>query len=302
MSRTVTTRARAIGVDLGGTWVRALVLDGRRRRVLRAPVSRVPELRSFLLKLGPAAQCAALVVAARGVWTGRERGALRRRLRGAAATVRVLSDAEAAFRGALGDGPGLLILSGTGSIVIGRAASGRWARAGGLGPLLGDEGSAFWLGREWLRDAARRGDVRGPRRLARSPDAPRRIAALARRVLARGRAGDARAGTIVREGQRHLAAFASQVVAELRLAPPVAVAWAGGVMGDAWFRRGVARALARVGVRARWVRPAMEPVEAAARLAAQLASRRRGVARRRPSPTARARPRAGSGRSTASAG
>src|ERR671922_279575 len=55
---------------------------------------------------------------------------------------------------ALRDGrPGALLLAGTGSIVLGRDARGRLVRAGGLGPLIGDEGSAFWLGREWLRRA-----------------------------------------------------------------------------------------------------------------------------------------------------
>src|SRR3989304_4407417 len=49
--------------------------------------------------------------------------------------------------------PGPLVPAGTGSIVIGRDARGRWARAGGLGPLLGDEGSAFWLGRGGVRGA-----------------------------------------------------------------------------------------------------------------------------------------------------
>lgn len=44
---------------------------------------------------------------------------------------------------------------GTGSIAWARAGDGRVIRAGGLGPLIGDEGSGFWIGREALRRLSR---------------------------------------------------------------------------------------------------------------------------------------------------
>ena len=50
-----------------------------------------------------------------------------------------------------GPGSGVILNAGTGSIAYGRNADGEWARAGGLGPLLGDEGSAFWIGKEALK-------------------------------------------------------------------------------------------------------------------------------------------------------
>jgi N-acetylglucosamine kinase-like BadF-type ATPase len=53
------------------------------------------------------------------------------------------NDAEPALAGAIGDIEGLLLIAGTGSIAYGRSRSGESARAGGLGHLLGDEGSAF---------------------------------------------------------------------------------------------------------------------------------------------------------------
>jgi N-acetylglucosamine kinase-like BadF-type ATPase len=206
----------------------------------------------------------ALVVAARGVWTPAERRAARGTLRGLARRVEVISDAEAAWLGALDGRAGVLVLAGTGSIVLGCDARGRWARAGGLGPLFGDEGSAFWLGRQWLRA---RPDV--ARRLARAPDAVARIAARAPAVLARARDGDRRAAAIVREGQDRLAALAHEVARALALRGVVDVGWAGGLMADPWFRAGVRRALARRAVRARWHPPAAPPVLAAARLAAR---------------------------------
>jgi N-acetylglucosamine kinase-like BadF-type ATPase len=274
-------RSVAIGVDVGGTWVRATVVaEGRRPRRYRVAVRRVPELSNFLLTLSPERPPAAIVVASRGVWTPRERSAVARRLRRVARRVAVISDAEAAFLGAVGDGAGILILAGTGSIVLGRDAEGQWARAGGLGPLVGDEGSGFWVGREWLRALARSGKDGDARRLAPAPDAARRIAALAPRVLRLAQGGHARARQISRDGARHLAALAALVARRLALPVPVRVSWAGSVMDDARYRRGVARALAAAGVDARWVTPREPPVDAAAHLAARLAASSRAASSR----------------------
>jgi N-acetylglucosamine kinase-like BadF-type ATPase len=266
--------APAVGVDLGGTWLRAVVLRHGRVVRRRRPVTRLPELAKILPTLwGGSRQAGSLVVAARGVWTDAERRALGRRLRRVAARVTVISDVEGALLGALGGRPGLLVLAGTGSIVMGRDERGRLARAGGLGPLIGDEGSAFWLGREWLRlrpDAAMLA-----RRLARRPDAVRRIAALAPEVLARARRGDLLARAITAAGQEHLAAQASGVVRRLGLAAPVRVSWSGGLLSNAWYRAGLRRALARR-LRYRWQAPEADAALAAARLAATL---RDGAAR-----------------------
>ncbi len=267
--------AVCVGVDVGGTWLRLVARRGARRTRLTTRAQTPARLDKVLRRLWARRgwrrrDVVALVVASRGLWAARERRALAARLRGLARRVVVLSDAQAALVGALGARPGLLVLAGTGSIVVGRDARGRWARAGGLGPLLGDEGSGFWVGREWLR-ATTQGEDMGPvRRLVQAPDAPARIAALAPGVLARARRGDRRARAIVTAAQAHLAAFARTVARRLRLAPPVAASWAGGLMADAWFRAGVRRALRRAGVRARWRPPAVEPVEAAARLAEAL--------------------------------
>ncbi len=58
------------------------------------------------------------------------------------------------------DGWGIGLISGTGSIAVGRAKDGRKARAGGWGHLIGDEGSAYWVVLEALRIVARRADGR----------------------------------------------------------------------------------------------------------------------------------------------
>ena len=62
---------------------------------------------------------------------------------------------DAAFRG----GPGILLIGGTGSAVIGRCVDGTRFSAGGWGPAIGDDGSGFWIGREAVRQALRAQDL-----------------------------------------------------------------------------------------------------------------------------------------------
>jgi glucosamine kinase len=61
--------------------------------------------------------------------------------------IEVVGDMEIALAAAFGDGPGVIVIAGTGSIAYGRDAQGRTARAGGWGYAISDEGSAHWIGR-----------------------------------------------------------------------------------------------------------------------------------------------------------
>jgi N-acetylglucosamine kinase-like BadF-type ATPase len=262
----------AVGVDVGGTWLRVnAVTDGRVGRTLTYRAPALPELATFLRSLWRrrrwTGRVDALVVAARGVWLPRERRAAARGLRGLARRLRVIADVEAAWHATHVDGAGILVLAGTGSIVLGRTARGRWARAGGLGPLLGDDGSGYWIGRAWLR--ARAGAAT-QRRFATRGDAVAAIAGLAPRVVARARRGDGVAERIVRDAQAALAGQAREVARELALRGVVTVGGAGSVMQNRWFAAGVRRALGRNGVRVCWRTATRAPVEAAAHLAATL--------------------------------
>jgi N-acetylglucosamine kinase-like BadF-type ATPase len=214
-----------------------------------------------------------LVVASRGIWTRSEQAALAARLRPLARRVRAMSDVEAAHHAAIGEAPGVLLLAGTGSIALGRAPDGRWHRAGGLGPLLGDEGSAFWIGREWLRH--QRGSVARARRLARAPDAAARVATLAPQVLRRARGGDRLARAIVARAQAELADLLLRVALAVDRGGPIAVAWAGGLLGDRRFRAGVWRAARRRGLRIEVRAPAGTAAEAASRMARALGAQTR---------------------------
>lgn len=267
----------AVGCDLGGTTLRVLARDaaGRTRRLRRGAVAvrALPTIVRAALRrwrLRPD-QVGALVVASRGVWTPAERRAAAAALRGFARRVRVISDVEAARDGALGAAPGILLLAGTGSIALGRDRRGRLARAGGLGPLLGDEGSAFWIGRAWLPVARRRAGALALRRLALRPDAVARVAALAPAALRAARRGHPIARAIVAGAQAALAELVADLAARLRLRPPIAVSWAGGLLADARFRAGVWRAAREAGLRLAPAAPRGSALDAAAEMARGLA-------------------------------
>jgi glucosamine kinase len=63
------------------------------------------------------------------------------------ASVEVVGDMVIALEAAFSTGPGVIAIAGTGSIVWGRDARGRTARAGGWGFAISDEGSGHWIGR-----------------------------------------------------------------------------------------------------------------------------------------------------------
>ena len=81
---------------------------------------------------------------------------------GVADEVVVDSDAAIALVDAFGDGPGIMIIAGTGSIAYARGVNGEHARCGGWGPVFGDEGSGGWLGKRALGVVAAAADGREP--------------------------------------------------------------------------------------------------------------------------------------------
>lgn len=87
--------------------------------------------------------------------------AIMRRI-GYKARVLVVNDALVALEAGAPGQPGVVVISGTGSISYGRNAKGEAARSGGWGYVLGDEGSGYWIGRAALRAVLREADKRGP--------------------------------------------------------------------------------------------------------------------------------------------
>lgn len=167
-------------------------------------------------------------------------------------TVVVTTDAEAAMADAFGDGPGILLIAGTGSVAWGRSPAGTTQRCGGYGFVIGDEGSGAWLGRRALQVITAAHDGREPQTAITggvltmlefddvsqlipwaAEATPAQFATLAPAVLAAAEAGDLRANTIVttatEELALHVRALARQLFADERAAVPVALH--GGLMG-----------------------------------------------------------------------
>ncbi len=68
--------------------------------------------------------------------------------------VRVCTDLDLTLEG-MGEGAAIVLIAGTGSAAVGRDAKGHMARVGGHGPLLGDEGSAYYVGQRAAISALR---------------------------------------------------------------------------------------------------------------------------------------------------
>jgi glucosamine kinase len=208
-------------------------------------------------------------------------GALAIRLQCDAQRCRVDHDMRIALEGAFAGAPGAVLVAGTGSVCYGRLSDGRAWRAGGLGPLLDDGGSGYWLGMQALRQVVRVADgrattsslvdaiaarlgLREPRdalRFVRSAGDDRaRIAALAPIVLAAAAADDAAAGEIVMRGADELATMAEAVLHRLGLDRPgfAHLAGTGSLLEkNAYYRRIVSAAVARRVPAARLKRPAL---------------------------------------------
>lgn len=79
-----------------------------------------------------------------------------------ATRVHVVHDAELILAAGTRERHGLALIAGTGSFCFGRNEAGETGRTGGWGPLLGDEGSGYWIAVSALRAVAREADRRGP--------------------------------------------------------------------------------------------------------------------------------------------
>lgn len=195
----------------------------------------------------------------------------------------------------LPDGWGVAIVAGTGSCVWARAADGRTTRAGGWGPLLGDEGSGYTLAVGALRLVARRADRREratslterllsrvgatePSELIRvvhGGDWDRaRLAGLAVDVIRAADEGDILSERLVEQQVRELADCIAAVVAALALpATAIPLALAGGLLIHApTYRDRLLRQLQGLGIQPSHVLAVSEPAEGALRLASQLAA------------------------------
>lgn len=265
----------SVGVDLGGTWIRLTGLNpqGKRVKTLRRPAP-THDLPAFLgrelQRWG--GRPSSLVVASKGVWAAPERKKMLGHLQGLAKRVQVISDVEAAWLAAFSSeerSHGILILAGTGSIALSRDSKGHMLRSGGLGPFLGDEGSAFWIGQQWLKRNPDALPLDAVLAHVRSHGTPvRDIAALAIKVLKRAQNREKVAMTVILQAQEHLVDLVKNLQKELKLRRELCLSWGGSLLDNLWFRTGFLKCLKRElpSLRIQIVSPKEDPATAAARL------------------------------------
>ena len=156
---------RLLGIDAGGSATRAvLIADGQVTERFTAPPMNAllsGDLTDRLAELIGAAGATAAGVGMPGLRSPADAARLGAELtRRAGHPVRVTWDGETAWLGAFGAAPGIAVFAGTGSGALGCDGE-RRARAGGHGFLLGDEGSAYWIGRAAANAALRWEDGMG---------------------------------------------------------------------------------------------------------------------------------------------
>ena len=240
-----------VGIDAGGTKTRAFVVTRTGEVVGRgagggANLLTSPDPQGAISAALSAAldgrTPSAVVLSCAGGDRERERDrgrAILSSLVGPDIPVDVTHDAKAALYAGDRSGCGVVVIAGTGSIAYGRNSEGDEERAGGWGYLIGDEGSAVWIGLEGLRASAHAVDGRGaptsivPHLLREidvaelmdalplvygQPHPARAVIAAARAVGMAASANDLVAVGILRRGGNALARAATVVAVSLGLA------------------------------------------------------------------------------------
>ena len=203
-------------------------------------------------------------------------------------TVRAMEDTSSILSAAFGDGPGIIVIAGTGSNVAGhKSTRDPLEKAGGWGHLFSDRGSAYDLARRGLEQAFRRYDegkkisILAREFLAASGAASMEelvsfslrdtnkttVAQGARCVFTAAQKGDRDARAVIDDATAALAENVATVAKRLRLTAPE-VALTGGLFENRpEYRQSFQRALRRTCPGAHAFLPTVPGVVGAARLA-----------------------------------
>lgn len=157
--------ARLLGIDAGGSATRVVLVSGEKiTRLPPAPPMNAlltPDLADRVLAVIRSSDATAAGIGLPGLRGPDRATELAHTLtEQAGIPVHVKNDGQTACLGAFEGKAGIAVFAGTGSGATGWDGQ-RWARAGGHGFLLGDEGSAYWLGRAAVNAALRWADGMG---------------------------------------------------------------------------------------------------------------------------------------------
>lgn len=180
---------------------------------------------------------------------------VRTSLREARITARSLilnNDGMTTLLGSIGEAPGIIVVSGTGSIVLGRSKDGAQMRAGGWGHRIGDEGSGYAIGQNALRHIFRASDGSEPASCIRDAILSElhintiddlmawvysdeytvdRVASLAPILFRLAHVGDSTALALLHRAGQDLAVACTTVIQSLRLSDgPFDIVIAGGIL------------------------------------------------------------------------
>ncbi|MEQ6897097.1 BadF/BadG/BcrA/BcrD ATPase family protein [Microbacterium sp. KR10-403] len=159
------SRGTVIALDAGQTGVKVQVRtrDGVRDETLpgvRTDRPVVPQIAALVRALTPQGEpLLALAAGVSGLTAHEADAAPLQRALGGHARVLLAHDSVTAYLGALGERRGAVVAAGTGvvTLAVGRT---RVSRVDGWGNIMGDAGSAYWIGREGLDAAMRAFDGR----------------------------------------------------------------------------------------------------------------------------------------------
>ncbi len=164
----------AAGADGGGTKTSLVLVDRNGNVIEKRTFSAfninsigednfrylLEDISSFLLSCG---KCVHLTIGAAGVSNPDMKRIADEVFEKAGIGYDLVGDHVIALEGAHGGEAGLAVIAGTGSICFGRKTDGTIVRTGGWGHLIGDEGSAYALGRDALKAVSAELDGTGPK-------------------------------------------------------------------------------------------------------------------------------------------
>lgn len=200
--------------------------------------------------------------------------------------IKVEGDQKIAFRAGTNENDGIVIIAGTGAICMGWKGE-KEAISGGWDWLLGDQGSAFWVGKKVLEEVTKSLDGRGDLKLKKNflkklslkneidlyrkfyqEDFIEKVAAISKIVDQFSRRGDQFSKKILKTAGGEIAKMAISVIKKLNFGQKkFPIVLAGGMFKSKVFLERVKKEIRRRTSKAKFILLKKEPVLGAVRIA-----------------------------------